>query len=233
MTNLISVASDSLSVIPPGGECFSVPGRVGRDLLSLLSERNGFYAFESALHVFPTDDRDSQLQSLESWNSAVGWRRAYGELDPGLFFFAEDLFGLQFGTDGEVVFSFNPETANVVRLSEGLAEWEKLVLSDYSHMTGHSLAHEWQVRNGEIPVGHRLIPRIPFVVGGSFSVENMVLVESWGAMKYWGDFARSVAEVPDGEQFRFDVSKVERIRCARDRSADAAQCLCFGSAQDL
>jgi hypothetical protein len=149
-------------------------------------------------------------------------------MDPGLVFFAEDLFGLQFGTEGESVFSFNPESAQTVKMSESLTEWGDKVVSGYSYMTGYPLAHEWQVCNGRLPVGHRLIPKIPFVAGGPFDVQNLVLVESGAAMRYWGEFACAVAHVRDGEQFKLDVSKVERIRCARDVPGGTRQCGCSG-----
>ncbi|MFD6345148.1 SMI1/KNR4 family protein [Streptomyces roseolus] len=223
---LLSLSGEALLKNPPAPET-AFPGPVGEELAALLSERNGFYAFESALHVLPSGGGAGEPMTLEAWNAAGGWRRAYGSMDPGLLFFAEDVFGLQFGTDGRKVFSFNPESAETKRIASSLDEWARQVVEDYSYMTGYPIAHDWQVSHGALPAGHRLIPRVPFVAGGEFSVENMVLVESAAGMRYWGEFARAVAEIADGEQFRLDVAKVEGIRCLGDSPAGAQACACF------
>lgn len=69
-------------------ECFK------QDLLRLLKLKNGFYAFESALHVFPFSDIDVyEQQDLLRWNSPDLWKSLYGADAEGLFCFAEDVFG--------------------------------------------------------------------------------------------------------------------------------------------
>jgi hypothetical protein len=40
------------------------------------------------------------------------------------------------------------------------------LLNDYAFLTGHPLIHQWQVKNGALPAGSRLILKIPFVLGG-------------------------------------------------------------------
>jgi hypothetical protein len=43
----------------------------------MLLQKNGFYAFEAALHIFPiTADRGT---GLEGWNPASLWRSEYGD----------------------------------------------------------------------------------------------------------------------------------------------------------
>jgi hypothetical protein len=85
----------------------------------LLQSRNGFYAFESALHVFASGWAGDEL-SVEEWNSASLWRNAFDGMADGLVFFAEDLFGSQFALrNGEVV-SFDPETGGVEHLADSM-----------------------------------------------------------------------------------------------------------------
>src|SRR6266700_1804158 len=43
-------------------------------------------------------------------------------------------------------------------LASSLEEWAGLILLDYRFLTGHPLAHEWQVRNDRLPVNVRLVP---------------------------------------------------------------------------
>jgi hypothetical protein len=77
-----------------------LPGRLNE----LLQSRNGFYAFESALHVLPRLERpDPATMDFGRWNDGALWRGEYGGLADGLTFFAEDLFGGQFALRGDEV----------------------------------------------------------------------------------------------------------------------------------
>jgi len=55
---------------------------------------------------------DRLLPSLTSWNRADGWRKGYRYLAEGLFFFAEDAFGNQFGFDEGRVLRLQAETGD-------------------------------------------------------------------------------------------------------------------------
>src|SRR5690242_19113144 len=96
LTELLSIAS------PPLGPPLTEPpamlaglGKRGNELANLLTSRNGFVAFESALHVFPVGPVDEGYD-LQQWNSPDLWRSAYGNLAEDALFFAEDIFGEQF-----------------------------------------------------------------------------------------------------------------------------------------
>ncbi|MFJ6464269.1 GIY-YIG nuclease family protein [Streptomyces sp. NPDC091387] len=108
---------------------------------------------------------------------------------------------------------FNPETAALSKFSDDIEGWQRNVIADWDYVTGYSVAHEWQTQNGALPPGHRLAPRIPFSVGGEFSAANMVPVESVAALKYWGAFALSISETPDGDQFTFNPTAIDALRC--------------------
>ena len=88
---LLSVASQPLA---PGTVEGDAESALAQQHIDLLSRRNGFLAFESALLVRPIG---GPLDVFD-WNREDGWRRGYGESAEGLFFFAEDLFGGQFAT---------------------------------------------------------------------------------------------------------------------------------------
>ena len=124
-------------------------------LRPLARVKNGFYAFESALHVYPwgeTGEGGASLRDRELW------RREYGDEVAGLTFFAEDAFGFQFATDGEAILFFDPETAEREHMAADVEEWAAAVLDDVATHTGFPVMHEWQARNGTIPPGHRLPP---------------------------------------------------------------------------
>src|SRR5579859_2790734 len=83
-------------------------GRLGEELATFLTHKNGFYAFESALHVFPLETSGNAL-GLRQWNEDALWRSGYGGLAAGFLFFAEDVFGRQFAIGDEAIYSFDAE----------------------------------------------------------------------------------------------------------------------------
>jgi hypothetical protein len=173
-------------------------------LMSLLRLKNGFYAFEGALHVLPYGPAQNEL-GLKEWNSSAGWRSDYQGLADDCFFFAEDVFGGQFCVHDGVVMSFDPETGDKCIIAADVEEWAHKILSEYEVLTGHPLAHEWQVRHGAIPHGQRLIPKIPFVLGGNFEVENLFLIEAARGMRSRANLAVQIKDLPEGSNVEFKV----------------------------
>ncbi|GHF76940.1 hypothetical protein GCM10018790_63720 [Kitasatospora xanthocidica] len=226
MSKLLSVASGAIS--PKTPKISPALGSAATSLEVLLAEMNGFYAFESALHVFPSGEPGLPGRSLEEWNSKSLWRESYGRLIPEMIFFAEDVFGGQFAMAGDgAVYSFNPETAALSKFSEDVTSWQDGVVADWNYVTGYSVGHEWQMRNGPLPAGHRLVPKVPFSVGGEFSFGNMIPVEAAAALKYWGGFALAISGARDGGQFRFNPEVIERLRCGIWSSGEESICRCF------
>jgi len=176
---------------------------VEQELFQLLSRKNGFYAFEFALHVFPSDARRGI--SLEQWNSPTLWKDEYGSLAEGLLFFAEDIFGGQFCIKSDGVYLFDPETGKCEKIAPDLEGWADCVLTDYDYLTGYPIAHRWQEKHGVIPPDHRLVPKMPFVAGGQYELSNLRLAESTEGMKWRGNLARQIKDLPDGAKIRFEV----------------------------
>lgn len=55
-----------------------LPKDVAGELFSILTERNGFYAYESALHVFPFVEGGAGANcDLLSWNSTSLWKNLH------------------------------------------------------------------------------------------------------------------------------------------------------------
>jgi len=175
----------------------------GRELYRMLAERNGFLAFESALHVFPLGSGEGL--DLETWNSAALWRSGYQEMAENLLFFAEDAFGCQFAIGSETIVSFDPETGETSDLAYTLEEWAGRILEDYEFLTGYPLLREWQQKHGPIPADHRLAPRIPFVVGGEYSLANLYLAESIDVMRFRASLALQVRDLPEGTPIKLKI----------------------------
>lgn len=206
LDELLDVAGPALSTEEP----FLDPGRLtmagaaGHELVAMLHNRNGFYAFESALHVLPAASSPSP-QNIQDWNQPDAWRIHYGDQAEGLLFWAEDVFGCQFAIGKDGVYRFDPETGETEWMTSTLEGWAEMLLSNYEVETGYAAAHEWQKRNGPLACGHRLIPKQPFVLGGRFDADNLYALDAVKGMLFRAEIARQIRGLPDGSRIELVV----------------------------
>ena len=208
LKRLLSGASSSLSENAPAltDQLHSLAGSLADDLLSMLRKRNGFYALESALHVFPSHSSEQEI-GLDKWNDNALWRNDYKGMADDCLFFAEDIFGGQFCIKGNKVYAFDPETGALDYLADDIEGWAKAIVSDYEVLTGYRLAHQWQEQHGQLPAKKRLLPKIPFVAGGEFTLDNLYLADAVAGMKFRADITNQIKDLPDGAQIKFNVVK--------------------------
>lgn len=200
---LISIGGPALNSIPvmPASLETTWGEPCGAPLRELLSKKNGFYAFEGALHVFPSES-SPQSVGLSDWNHPALWRDCFPGMSPSSVCFAEDIFGVQFCIDELGIGTFDPETGDAGRMCGSMEEWAKAILSDYDLWTGHALAREWQLRHGGLPNGMRLVPIVPFVMGGAFEISNLHLLDAVVGQRMRGEIAAQIRGLPDGAQVR-------------------------------
>lgn len=197
---LVSLGSNPISALRP-----EIPSGY-EELRSLLEMKNGFFCFEGALQVYSTDCQ-SEYICLRDWNAPNLWRFEYMEMDdPKVLFFAQDIFGCQFGMTGQSIVQFDPETGSFENLDASIEDWARRILSNYRAMTGYPIAHNWQVANGRIRSNYRLIPITPFVLGGAFELGNLFSAPMIEGMVTRAAIARQIRDVPDGGQIRLVVT---------------------------
>lgn len=174
-------------------------GARGAELAALLALRNGFYAYESALLVRPLQNSQPPLGLVE-WNASDLWRAEYEiDLEDALFF-AEDVFADQFCLRGDSVCRFRSECGEFKEAWPSLEAWARHLLDDYEYATGQRLAHEWQLRDGQLPVGRRLVGKLPFVLNGKYELENLYCAADVDAMRFYGALATQVRALPEGAE---------------------------------
>jgi hypothetical protein len=178
--------------------------RAGASLASLLEMKNGWYAFEGALHVL-SEPGTVDEPGLIAWNRDDLWRQDYDGMADGAVFFAEDVFGTQFCLREGAVCTFDPETGAFEVMAPTLEAWASEILRDYGLWTGHKLAREWQRTHGPLPAGSRLVPITPFVTNGPFEVSNLHVLDAVKGMKLRGSLAVQIRDLPDGATIRFQV----------------------------
>jgi hypothetical protein len=213
LEKLISISTDALAPLPEAMPRFLADWPLGPELYAMLTLRNGFYAFESALHVFPVTA--DPVSGLEAWNAESLWRHAYKDLADGLLFFAEDVFQDQFCLSRvrrsrfraakQGVMRFDAETGQTTFLADSIEAWADLILSDYSVQTGWQLAHDWQALHGPLPLGKRLMPKIPFILQGKYSLDNLYVGSPLEGMTFKGGVAMKIRDLPDGTKIRLRV----------------------------
>jgi hypothetical protein len=206
---LLKSISADISATPASREgmnSFLKPlGKLGNELGALLCERDGFYAFESALLVRSFDSPTSP-QGLVQWNSPTLWKDSYDQVfDNNIVFFAEDLFGGQFCIRAEAVWLFDPELGEYQRNADSLEAWATEIVDNPEIRTGFPLVLQWQVSHGALENGCRLVPKLPFFVGGKFEVENLYACQEVTGMRFRGAIAKQARDLPDGSQISFRV----------------------------
>jgi hypothetical protein len=195
---LLGMASPPLSTSLPAREtCPDTP--LGQQLWQLLSRRNGFYALNSALHVYPAVSGEEGAQHI--LRTLQG---AYGDLAAGLHCFGEDVFGNQFVLCDDSIGLFDVETGETEEITRSLEEWAACLLND-DYWSGWSLAHQWQTQHGSLKPGVRLIPKRAFILGGQFTVENLYVLNALDGIKYRACIALQIRDLPDGTVVKLSV----------------------------
>lgn len=80
-----------------------------------------------------------------------------------------------------------------------------MVLGGDELLTGYPVAHEWQARHGALVEGQRLVPRLPFVTGGAFEIDNLCSAHAVEGMRARGSLAVQIRDLPDGAKIRYRI----------------------------
>jgi hypothetical protein len=196
---LLDIASEALGA----AVAFNPKPGVQGQWLDLMSARNGFYAFEGALLVRPAIQGCMGVSDAKFWNSADGWKSHYICGTHGLFMFAEDVFGEQYGYTNDGIYKFDPESGDTEQIATTFVEWSTLMTDEYNYYCGHQIAHDWQVANGKLVNGCRLVPKVPFVLGGEYDHRQMFTVHESKYMLIRAALANKLYGAKDGEIITF------------------------------
>lgn len=208
LEKLIGLGSAALSGAPPAlsSELRDLAGSLATQLTELLGRKNGFYAFESALFLRPATSTLDHVGLDDGWNDPSLWKSYYDGMADDALCFAEDIFGGQFCVVADGICFFEPETGELKPMAPDLDAWAEAVLSDYNFLTGFPIAHQWQELHGAIPAGSRLVPKIPFNLGGDYAVDNLVVMEDVKAMRLMGEIATQIKGLPDGTKVKLQIT---------------------------
>lgn len=165
-----------------------------------LNTTNGGFYFENALHLYGISPAYSH-HDIDYIHELIN--KLYGELSNALFFFGEDLFGNQFAFSAEGIVLFNIETAERKYLASNFLEWVTILEGDLNAITGRSLVPTDAIF--ELAWGKRLCPKLPFILGGDFKMENLVLKGFEENFGFNASIAKQIHELPDGTKFKITL----------------------------
>ena len=209
LNKLISISSPALCQSEPklSEELLSKARDLGVELTYLLLLKNGFYAFESALHVLPSNC-PTYVIDIERWNQFELWKKDYGSFVEDYLFFAEDIFGEQFALFDNCIYRFDPEIGEFDEFANSFEEWAEKIMTDYEVETGYPLAAEWQELNRPLDFGERLLPKILFILGGEYEVENLYALDAVKGMRFRADMWKQIKDLPEGAEVEIKVINV-------------------------
>ena len=167
-------------------------------------KKNGFYAFNNSLLVRPCTSHSSILSAFD-WNQKKVWKETYQFNLSRILFFAENVFGEQYGICGGRIYFLDPETGSVECISDSLEDWANYILSNIDFTTGRLLGQEWQNANRPLMAAERLLPMRPFVLQGSFLIENLVSKRDVEGMRVRAVLSNKIASLPDGADIEFHI----------------------------
>jgi hypothetical protein len=203
---IASIGSEALEQTAAAAAALTRLGERGAELARLLALKNGFFAFVSGLHVFPSSAPSLTIDLARMNGTEVVWRSDYWHHCDGLFFFAADAFGGLFAIRDAAVVRFDPETGTDEPMAATLEAWAATILADHEVEVGWPLAQVWQEQNGPLAEGSRLVPVIPFVLGGAFAVENLRSEHLIQSLRMRADIARQLRDLPDGTRVQLRIT---------------------------
>jgi hypothetical protein len=181
-----------------------VEPRVHRDLKAengvsaLTQKRNGFYVFENALHVFSMSERETINRVIDEVD---GYKKENCK------YFAEDIFGNLFCEQNEKIYLLDLESGIYEHIANSTEEWAQRILEDHNYLTGYPLAKLWQEKVRKLENGERLVPKIFFVLGGDYSVENLYALNGIRALQLRIDLYNQIKDIQDGEKVEIKIKK--------------------------
>lgn len=216
LKNLISAAGPAICAGHADGRAkaelfLKRAGTLGKQLETLLESKNGFFAFENALLVRSLD-WDRPPFGIVQWNQNSLWKSRYRIDIKEAIFFAEDAFGGQFGFIDGSIRSFDPENGEMTSVADDLESWAEWVLQNHRVRTGWPLMQQWQRSYGEIENGQRLVPKVPFVLGGKFSLDNLYKLEDVEAMRLRASIANQLYDCPPGTEIILKTTSGDTVR---------------------
>lgn len=146
------------------------------------------------------------FHSIEEWNNFDLWKRLFPlEHIKNIFFFAENILSYQYGIFDKNIVILNPEDSSLEIFASSISEWFSIVNSDPVTYLYSDILEEWKNKKGEVLLGEKLIPSLPFILGGNYNLDNFVKRTEIEAMDYYSQYARKLYKLQDGDCVKLKI----------------------------
>jgi len=169
------------------------------EYLDFMSHYDGGYFYNHSLHIYGKSN-ELNYHSIEYINQILNV--SFLNIFEGLIAFSEDVFGNPFCFSNEGIVYFNIETGSRELLAKDFNEWLSLLYSDLAYFTGKDLVVDNDV---ELSYGKRLCPKLPFILGGEYLANNLILKDFEENIEFSSSIAKQVYDLPDGTEFKINI----------------------------
>ncbi len=187
---LLEISSDPIAG-PTQADAIADP-----QLKALLQQRNGFWALQNALWVFA--DNSTQTTPGHNHPEISSWASLYSKTKGVAQAFAVDAIGYPFFTSDYGILQMDLETGVFKKIAVDIEGWADAMLNHFQELSGWKVCKDWQDANGPLPEGYRLMPRMPFVGGGTETADNLMGVAMTEMIGFYAELAAEIRNMPEG-----------------------------------
>ncbi|WP_340067099.1 SMI1/KNR4 family protein [Ascidiimonas aurantiaca] len=171
--------------------------------LNFIKVHNGGYFYHNSMVLFGFSDQESQFNIIHM-NEL--FKKYYQNLANGLHYFGQDIFGNAFAFENTKIIFFNIESAQKEVLADSFKEWLDLLYKDLDYYNGESLAYDLNDNDRKKLVKEkRLCPKYPFILGGDYSMINLVLKDYKENLSFNASIAKQVHNLSEGSQIKIVI----------------------------
>lgn len=175
------------------------------DWLNFIKKNNGGCFYNNSLHLFGFSNYNL-FHNINYRNEIMA--NNYGNISKDLMFFAEDLFGNSYAFETSKIVLFNIESGQKETISSGFSDWLKILNTDLDYLTGVSFTEEINNENKKaLAQSKRLCPKYPFVLGGQYSIENLVLKDYIENIQFSSSIAKQIYNLPEGAKVKININE--------------------------
>jgi hypothetical protein len=156
---------------------------------------NGGYYYNRSLHIYSVGDEDG-FNNILNVNDLL--KKEYNKIIKNEFFFAQEIFGNQFGFSPDGIVFLNIETGEKSILGKNFDSWYAEIINDLDYYTGRNILRDWNTIHGPLDYNMRLCPAIPFVIGGEYEVDNLYQSIFPNFLLSNANIAQQIYDLPEG-----------------------------------
>jgi hypothetical protein len=177
------------------------------DYAATLREINGFIAFDGGFHLRGICAEPSWHSLLAAWRGDEALHRLFAAIRDSDIPFGEDCMGDQFVLRDGIVHKLAGESGTLQPMALSWSQFFAGLLADsFTFLQLHPLV-QFQREGGHLEPGQLLNAYPPFVTKEAADGVSLGAVPAHERIHFLPDFARQLASIGEGEQFRVVVTE--------------------------